>query len=153
MAKECLFDDCSNPRFGGGYCSYHQGYRTDKKLKGINRTSKDKKTKRQFTGGRKPTGELKLFQEIWIERPHVCFVSGDKIKGFSVQCFAHVLPKGSYPSLRLNKDNIVLLTSANHYLYDHCKDQAKKLPMFDKLFELHDKSKRKYYDDNKIPKF
>ena len=32
-------------------------------------------------------------------------------------------------------------------------DCMSKLPMFDKLFELHDKSKRQYYDDNKIPKF
>ncbi len=102
---------------------------------------------------KEPTGELALFQEIWEERKHVCLVSNDPIKEFSVQCFAHVLPKGSYPLLRLKKENIVILTASNHYLYDHCKDQAKKLPMFDKLFELHDESKRQFYDDNKIPKF
>lgn len=146
MAKECLLDGCCNPRFGGGYCKFHQIHRTDKKLKGLARTGiKQKK--------REPTGELALFQEIWEERPHVCFVSGDPIKEFSVSCMAHLLPKGSYQSLRLEKENIVILTASNHYLYDHCKDQAKKLPMFDKLFELHEQARRRYYDDNKIPKF
>lgn len=30
MAKTCNKEDCNNPRFGGGFCRWHQGYRTDK---------------------------------------------------------------------------------------------------------------------------
>lgn len=33
MAKTCNKEDCNNPRFGGGFCSWHQYLRTDKKLK------------------------------------------------------------------------------------------------------------------------
>ena len=31
MAKVCNSDDCSNPRWGKGYCKYHQHLREDKK--------------------------------------------------------------------------------------------------------------------------
>lgn len=31
MAKTCLKEECNNPRFGGGYCLYHQYLRGDKK--------------------------------------------------------------------------------------------------------------------------
>ncbi len=31
MAKDCLKGDCTNPRFGKGYCKWHQYLRTDKK--------------------------------------------------------------------------------------------------------------------------
>lgn len=30
MAKTCSKEDCNNPRFCGGFCRWHQGYRTDK---------------------------------------------------------------------------------------------------------------------------
>lgn len=32
MAKTCNKENCNNPRFGGGFCRWHQGYRTDKRL-------------------------------------------------------------------------------------------------------------------------
>lgn len=35
MAKECEAEGCSNPRFGGGFCKWHQSLRTDKKQKRI----------------------------------------------------------------------------------------------------------------------
>lgn len=28
--KTCNKENCNNPRFGGGFCRWHQGYRTDK---------------------------------------------------------------------------------------------------------------------------
>jgi len=31
MPKSCLADDCENPRFGKGFCKWHQHMRTDKK--------------------------------------------------------------------------------------------------------------------------
>lgn len=30
MAKECNKDSCTNPRFGGGFCKFHQYLRTDR---------------------------------------------------------------------------------------------------------------------------
>ena len=43
--KVCNKEDCNNPRFGGGYCRYHQGYRTDKKPKALSSVS-DKQRER-----------------------------------------------------------------------------------------------------------
>lgn len=31
MAKVCRYNDCNYPVFGGGYCKFHQGHRTDGK--------------------------------------------------------------------------------------------------------------------------
>lgn len=49
MAKECLKDECNNPRFGGGYCLYHQQMRTDKKPR-----PRKKTTGLSYTTRRKP---------------------------------------------------------------------------------------------------
>ena len=38
MAKDCLKEDCKNPRFGGGYCRNHQYKRADKKPAQLKRT-------------------------------------------------------------------------------------------------------------------
>ncbi len=145
MAKTCNVEDCDNPRWGKGYCKHHQYLRTDKKPKPLKQT----RIKKEY----KPTGELALFKEIWAERPHFCFVSGKKLPHFDVRLFAHVIPKGNSPNMRLDKNNIVLLTPSNHYLYDHCVHQAKKLPMFDKLFELRQELRTLDSERNKIPNF
>jgi hypothetical protein len=149
--KTCLVEECEHHRWGKGYCKFHQNLRTDKQ--------KPKRIRKKDSGlsfttrQRKPTGELKIFEEIWKERPHVCYVSGEPIKEFSVMCMAHVLSKGGYPDWRLKKKNIVLLTASNHKLYDHSTHLAKKLPMFDKLFDLHEEYKQEYYRSKQIPKF
>ena len=70
----------------------------------------------------KPTGELKLFNEIWEERPHVSEFSGKPLlpKGhfqWGWQ-FAHVLNKGRFPSMRLRKDNIFLCLPEEQNIQD-----------------------------------
>jgi len=67
---------------------------------------------------RNKTGELELFVEIWDERPHVSFISGEPIRQFNVSCFAHVLNKNVYPELRLKKINIALITPEEHRIFD-----------------------------------
>lgn len=78
---------------------------------------------------RKATGEKQLFMRIWKEREHVSFLTGKPLKdpfgnliteksSFWVNCFAHVLAKGKYKDLRLNEDNIILLTPAEHFMLD-----------------------------------
>ena len=62
------------------------------------------------------TGELKVFMEIWSERPHKCFITGDRITNPSPPVFAHVLGKGGYPKYRLEKFNIVLMLPDIHRL-------------------------------------
>tara|TARA_R110000751_G_scaffold291829_1_gene399005 strand:+ start:1805 stop:2257 length:453 start_codon:yes stop_codon:yes gene_type:complete len=146
VPKNCLKDECVNGVWGKGYCKYHQYLREDKRKASPIKKSKIKKVY-------KKTGELQLFKEIWEERTRVCFVSGETLKGFSVQSFAHILPKGSYPSLRLSKLNIVLLTPENHYKYDHQVDKAKEDSRFDKLFCLRQELTSEYYRKNKITNF
>lgn len=72
----------------------------------------------------KPTGEMKMFLEIWSEREHKSELSGvklpygmDNMKMWVCQ-FLHVLPKGKFPSMRLNKRNIMLATPIEHEYQD-----------------------------------
>ena len=64
--------------------------------------------------GRKPTGEAKLFQEIWEIRPHECVVCGAHIEEAGPINFSHLLPKGSYRSMRLDPRNIHIKCAACH---------------------------------------
>lgn len=68
---------------------------------------------------RKATGEKNLFIEIWNERNHICsnckIHLGNEPKTFY---FSHIKPKGKYPELRLDKNNIQLLCYDCHYAYD-----------------------------------
>jgi hypothetical protein len=143
MPKQCNKDECVNNVWGKGYCKYHQYLRKDKNKKKPLKKSPLKKVY-------KPTGELALFKEIWEERKKICFVSGEVIENFSVQCFAHVLPKGSYPTLRLDKENIVLVKPEIHYIYDHQVDKAKETPMFKELLDLKQRLKEEFYRKNKL---
>ena len=70
---------------------------------------------------RKPTGERKLFLEIWDERPHVCSnPSCSKFLGNEpkVYFFSHIKSKGAYPELRLDKKNIELLCFECHQKWE-----------------------------------
>lgn len=91
---------------------------------------------------RKPTGELVLFEAIWKSRPHVCQVTDQPIKHFSVSCFMHVLSKGAYPKFRLFDRNILLVMPDVHDKYD-CGDRSD--PMFEKVRKLHDELVQLYY--------
>ena len=102
MRKICVKENCNNYVFGKGYCKNHQYLRKDKK------------------GG---TGELAVFKEIWEQSNKCSFLSSAPLAQYEntkyfFSLFAHVLPKKKYPELRLCKDNIVLLTPQEHFLYD-----------------------------------
>jgi hypothetical protein len=66
--------------------------------------------------------ELDIFNEIWEERPHKSEVDGTLLfpKGHKLWHwqFSHLLPKGAYPSSKFDKDNIVLMTWAQHQLWE-----------------------------------
>lgn len=97
-----------------------------------------------------PMSELFLYRQIWGERSHVSFVSGKPIKNFSPAHFAHVLPKGKWPRMKYSKENIVLLTYEEHYLYDfgtqHQRAMYAKRTGADwkKLDDLKDSLRAKY---------
>lgn len=119
-------------------CDYHNRLR---KAKGI---LKDVSTriKKKF---KKKTGELDVFKEIWEEREHKCFVCGSELGEFSVILFSHVLTKGAYPSLRLNKENILLKCEPCHHRYEF---QDTSHSMWDKVKAIKKKLKFEYYNPN-----
>ena len=71
---------------------------------------------------RKPSGEGDLFNKIWTSREHMSELSGRTLppKGnpYWVNCFAHLLPKGTYPELKFKFENVMLLHPEEHRLYD-----------------------------------
>lgn len=146
MPKICSVVGCEYPSFGRDkntnepFCKSHQYKRTDLK---------------PYRYEKKPTGELKVFKEIWEERPRVSFISGESLQRYDgtnkfVSLFAHVLAKGRYPHLRLSKDNVVMLTPHEHYLFDHGtkkqrQDYAKNfLVDWHKIFKLKEELIQKY---------
>lgn len=63
---------------------------------------------------RKPTGEAKVFAQIWNDRDHECEVCKVPIPEAAASNFSHLLPKGSYPGLRLDPLNIFLKCELCH---------------------------------------
>lgn len=65
------------------------------------------------------TGERELFLKIWNERPHYCVKCG-KWLGDEPRpvFFSHIKSKGAHPELRLDPDNIELLCSECHHIYE-----------------------------------
>lgn len=60
--------------------------------------------------------DKEMYAEIWEERAHVDFETGDLIMSPSTLNFHHVLPKkeGAYPQFRHKKWNIVLVSWQTH---------------------------------------
>lgn len=98
--------------------------------------------------------ELDFFIEIWKERAdkedgkRYSQINPEKEIFFDPQCFAHVCSKGPYPSLKFERENIVLMTPEEHHLYDARTDLAKKIFAFDWVFQLKEKLIREYYENN-----
>lgn len=95
------------------YCFQH------KTRKQLNNTSKLKPTlirkKQVSVGTYQPNKDHLVFKEIWNERKHISEISGDYLgkEALSVY-FHHILPKNKYPQIRLDKENIILLTTDEH---------------------------------------
>ena len=114
------------------------GYSKERSLSRCKRKKKIKNTK----GGE----EKALMIEIWSERDHVSELSGIAL-GYEINVayFAHILPKGTYPDMKLDKDNIMLLTFDEHYTVDHETHKAKIDPMYKPFFDKFDRLKIKQH--------
>jgi len=92
------------------------------KPSGLGDTSVSTKGIKSLTGAEnKPNISLiKLYEEIWMERDHVSFISGERIPFPEPSNFMHVLAKGQnkYPKFKFYKKNIVLGLPYEHFLYD-----------------------------------
>ena len=88
------------------------------------------------------TSMLDFFREVWHDgREHRSVISGKDL-GFNVSCFAHVLSRGSHPSLKYDPRNVVLMTPEEHHVYDFMTHLAKKDARFDHVFELAEQLRR-----------
>ena len=85
---------------------------------------------------RQKTGELDFFWGLWKRRKHKCSVCGKILYEFNVSFFAHLLPKGRYPELRLVEDNVVVMCFECHYIFDHQTHKAKEDERFEKIFKM-----------------
>lgn len=95
---------------------------------------------------KKKTGELKIFIEIYEERPHACQVCGVSLPVFDHWNYAHCLSKGSFNKFRLLKENIILMCRDCHTQYD-CGSTIND-PKFQWVLELKQKLKQLYYEKN-----
>ena len=86
---------------------------------------------------KKPTGEWKMFEEIWKVRDHICTGCDKQLNDQMIpHYFSHILKKGTYPSLRLDPDNIMIECVDCHQIQDYGTiDQRKTLLNFDKKLE------------------
>lgn len=132
-------------------CGYHYASEQRKKSAEKNK-DKPKKVytikKVPLSYQRKPTGELKLMQQMWDNmKEHKSFINGEKIERFSVGNFAHVLAKAKnkYPKFKLYEENIKLLTYEQHNMWDNgLRSELRKLPEWNKMFELEERLKKEY---------
>lgn len=97
---------------------------------------------------KKHTGELVLFQTIWATRPHRSFINNEWLGDDMNVCFmAHVLPKAQnkYPKFKLYDKNIVLLSWAQHDLWDKgIRADLRLLPEWGTMFKLEEALKEEY---------
>jgi len=100
---------------------------------------------------RKPTGELALFKEIYLERGGVCEITGAKIE-FHPICFMHILSKGAYPRFRLYKKNIIMAIADIHINYDGGSKEflLSLYPKANIIYEKKDELRTEYYKKETI---
>jgi len=87
-------------------------------------------------------GEFALFVEIWKERPHYSEISGEPLGSFNVAFFSHILSKGEYPEMRMDKRNIVLKTIKEHMEWETGnREKLMNNPKWKKVFDLQEELK------------
>lgn len=135
--KTCSHKGCTYPVFGGGMCTWHQSYRTDRKRSTLKRTpipqiSPKKRLKIPEEKALSEKDKL-FFAEIWQERPHNCFETGKYLGEEPLSLFFHHVLKrrGRYARFRWAKWNIVLLNWQSH----SNENYMKAIP---KVKEYHD---------------
>jgi hypothetical protein len=143
--KTCKKENCEYPVFSHGYCRNHQYCRQDQNRPSIS-TSINEAKQRHIKPKKGVTGELALFKEIWSERKHVSEISGKSIPVFDPKSFHHILTKGAFPSARLDKENIVIVTRGEHNaLHSYTWQQLIDIDInFDIVYQKYLNLKSKY---------
>lgn len=142
MPKKCKHPGCHLPVFSTGYCRRHL-WNVDKysKRRPISSSKRLKPTKgyqiprvsKKRAEELKGYSQIDLFWDKWneMDKPRVCPVSGkrlDYLEGSDLwySCFAHVLPKGKHPKLKLLKANVLVVHPDVHKLYDQGTEEQRE---------------------------
>jgi len=116
------------------YCFQHKPRKQLAINNGFKKPALTKKLK-VSVGKSKPNTDHLLFKAIWKKRSHNSELSGDYLgkEAFSTY-FHHILPKNKYPEIRMDEENIILLTLDEHadvesdmYKYDIINQRRTKL--------------------------
>lgn len=121
--------ECKHPTCSGDTCRREK---KEKKRYALKRTSirRMSKKRQQSLGEQRLMQEKdwEFFLEIWSERPHICYESGEPIYGEPLTLyFHHVLEKDKYPKYRYKKWNIVLVSWAVHDNVHRLSDLCPKI--------------------------
>ena len=93
-------------------------------------------------GASSPNKDHLFFINIWKKRPHASEINGKSLGKEPLSVFFHhILPKNKYPDVRMDEENIILLTTDEHadvesdiYKFDIINQRRNKLL---KKYELH----------------
>jgi len=77
------------------------------------------RTEKKKQAGKFSQGLIEFYRDVYRSRLPVSFLTGFPITNPDRSNFAHVLSKGRYPKFRLNINNVILVTSYEHFLIDH----------------------------------
>lgn len=146
MPKTCTYvnksgGSCTRAVFGGNLCSGHQFARRDKKPKAISKVSVRQK-KRLTEKAVVSAKDRLLWAEIWDERPHIDFETGEYLGDEPLTLFFHhVLPKRptAFPQYRFKKWNIILVSWETHSKAEAHLDNVPKIKEYtNKLKQLYE---------------
>jgi hypothetical protein len=148
-ANQCKEPGCAYNAFSHGYCKMHK-YRWTS-LEPIPKYKKKPPKPNSFGY----TSQLEMFMAVvyLAPRPIICPISKRNIThyfkgepGEWVSCCAHVLPKGKFPSFKLNPANIVLVDPEVHRLFDQGTELQRQESGWDfsPLYELQEQLKIEY---------
>jgi len=104
-----------------------------------------KRKKKKKAKKKSDTRQQDMFKKIWSEREHVSELSGAWLGDeMNAWFFAHILGKQSYPHLKLNEDNIMLVTQSEHWELDQNTHKAKENPLYKPYFDKAEELKINY---------
>lgn len=137
---------------GHGLCTWcYNDYLKKKQREKKDKSNSIQQRQRKDTSeDRTEKTEGQLYEEIWNERPHVSEIDGTPLlpKGHKMWHwqFSHLLSKGAYPSARLDKDNVVLKTWAQHQLWEFHQHKLRDKEEWKWVFEKRERLKKEYHE-------